>query len=93
MSKFALILNEKPRTCSYCPCYRRADVGAFISYCGKTHKELKYEFMRGYIVPEWCPLKEVPEPMDVWYEDESSDFERGYNSCLYEIVGKENEEE
>ena len=36
---------------------------------------------------EWCPLKPVPEEQYVWYDDETSDWERGYNSCLHEIVG------
>lgn len=38
---------------------------------------------------EWCPLKSVPEEQEIWFDDERSDWERGYNNCLREIVGRD----
>lgn len=37
--------------------------------------------------PDWCPLKPAPEEQEIWFDDERSDWERGYNNCLREIIG------
>ena len=37
--------------------------------------------------PDWCPLKLIPEKKLIWYDDERSDWERGYNDCLCDIIG------
>ena len=37
---------------------------------------------------ENCPLKPVPEEQLIWYDDERSDWERGYNNCLHELIGR-----
>ena len=36
---------------------------------------------------EWCPLKQVPKLIDVNYGSDEQDWEKGYNSCLEEILG------
>ena len=38
--------------------------------------------------PKWCPLKPAPEEQLIWYDDEKSDWERGYNKCLKDIIGE-----
>lgn len=34
--------------------------------------------------PSWCPLQNMPEK----YKIVSMDFERGYNACIDEMLGK-----
>ena len=39
--------------------------------------------------PDWCPLKPVPEKVDVWDdEDVFGWYDRGWNACLDEILGE-----
>ena len=40
--------------------------------------------------PSWCPLREVPEKKDpILFEPD--DYYRGYNDCLDDILGGEND--
>lgn len=77
MSKAILVLDEMPQYCVGCPfCYERYHYG---SWCDLLDVE----------VPQWerldlCPLKEVPEFQFEW--SEASDWERGYNACLDDIL-------
>lgn len=45
--------------------------------------------------PEWCPLRPLPKPITE-YEvkvsyDYDPDYAQGFNDCLNEIVGEQNE--
>lgn len=95
MDKVILVMDN-PMFCSNCPLAKSRkhiitkEVHWFCGIGHKTDKDYcwKRVDMDSKIKPDWCPLKPVPEEQDVWYDDESSDWERGYNSCLREIVDK-----
>lgn len=70
MSKSILIMDT-PNKCEECQ---------LLYHC---HKYEDYVNMNEK--PDWCPLRKLPEREMVWYEDEASDFERGFNACLVEI--------
>lgn len=36
--------------------------------------------------PDWCPLKPVPELIEINYGSDEQDWEKGYNSCLEGIL-------
>ena len=80
MSK-AILVIDMPKGCYECPL--AIETGAYNSCCITatcitSNDNFKFP---------WCPLKPAPEEQDIWYDDEGSDWERGYNNCLHEIVG------
>jgi hypothetical protein len=76
MSKVILVLDEMPESCSDCPCYDGDE-----ELC--NYMIVKTEF---YLRPNWCPLRPVPEYKDVYHIDERSNYERGYNCCIDDIL-------
>lgn len=92
MNKAILVMDKMPDKCNNC---LLIDNREFYSpetkhwerwKCRKTCKAINiYSDTR----PDWCPIKEVPEYEMIWYDDERSDYERGYNSCIDEILGME----
>lgn len=86
MSKVILVIDNSDE-CRNCPCFNGFYFGG---YCGVINKEIEYDYDNCvYTKPDWCPLKEAPEYQFEWYDDERSDWERGYNNCLDDILGKE----
>jgi hypothetical protein len=41
--------------------------------------------------PNWCPLRSAPEEQLVWHDDD--DWVMGYNNCVREIIGSEEDYE
>lgn len=78
MAKAMLIMDEMPTTCSECK------LCGFDGVCHAVHEFCQYRFDKKQ---EWCPLRSVPEYEHEWYDDEKSDWERGYNACIDEILG------
>lgn len=70
MSKSILLMNT-PNTCGECQ---------LLYYCYKYADHINMDTK-----PDWCPLEKLPDRQLIWYEDEASDFERGFNACLDEI--------
>lgn len=79
MSK-AILVIDMPNSCMDCPLFVTSDYGA---YC--VLDDTRSDKASG------CPLQQAPEEELVWFDDERGDWERGYNSCLREIVGREEE--
>lgn len=79
----AILVIDMPENCFDCPLCINDEYGLSLECC------LQY---KGYVdekgKPVWCPLKPAPEEQEVWYDDEKSDWERGYNNCVREIVGR-----
>ena len=71
----AILVIDMPESCYEC-CLNN------YHFCDVTADAINTEYR-----PDWCPLKPVPEEQLVWYDDARSDWERGYNNCLLEIVG------
>ena len=79
----AILIIDMPDSCNVCPCIQsNYDEGEI--WCGVTGEAI-YTTNKKH---KDCPLKPVPEEQDVWYDDERSDWERGYNNCVREIVGR-----
>lgn len=79
----AILVIDTPDGCHECPLAVET-VHNYDACCIDGRRIISYGKF------SWCPLKPAPEPKLVWYDDERSDWERGYNNCLREIVGKEN---
>lgn len=86
MSK-AILVIDMPNHCVDCPCsgpisssYKEYWCGA---YRGVIDERLKFD------KPSWCPLKEMPKRIPK--EDIEDDTDVGWNACLDEILGDEDE--
>lgn len=91
MGKVVLVM-EDPMFCMNCPLkkHRRKTDEYFCGIAHQTDKDYYWEKvnMDSKVKPDWCPLKPAPEEQEIWHDDERSDWERGYNNCVREIVGK-----
>ena len=83
MSKAVLVI-DMPETCE--ECVLNSNNHGRPDYCKILIKPVNYIERR-----KDCPLMPAPEEQEVWYDDSVSDWDRGYNSCLREIMGEENE--
>lgn len=54
-----------------------------------TNGEWEEIYMQG-IKPDWCPIKELPDKLELDRKNARKDFDYvcGWNDCLYEIEGK-----
>lgn len=84
----AILVIDMPSLCSECPICASWQASAFSIreyWCtAAENKDVNPD-----IKPDWCPLKPAPEEQMIWYDDGRSDWERGYNNCLREIMGWE----
>ena len=79
MDKVILVI-DMPSKCSECPCFQYG----VDNYCAVTG-EVNYSHDNRK--PDDCPLQPAPREQEIWYGDDSSDWDKGYNACLHEIVG------
>lgn len=84
MSK-AILIMDMPNCC--CECFALDDRGDY-PVCIITQEQRGYTFRIREQKMDKCPLKPAPEEQLVWYDDEKSDWERGYNNCVREIMGE-----
>lgn len=85
MDKSILVINT-PSHCGECPVCASYQTCAFSTretWCATNGKDVEPDSK-----PDWCPLQPAPEEQMIWYDDGRSDWERGYNNCLREIVGE-----
>ena len=82
MNKVILVIDD-PMRCIDCPMAKYIHMGGWI--CGANNNVIDIDLKTK---PDWCPLKPAPEEQMIWYDNERSVWERGYNNCLREIVGK-----
>ena len=80
-------------SCYFCPC-SSAEVGWLgnitCSVCQVKGKE-NTVYMDGVSgVPEWCPLKPMPEKntWDITKNGHVTEYAEGWNACLEEILGE-----
>lgn len=58
--KAILVIDEMPNQCLECPCYRQVRGNTLLlEYCNANEKRLTWQEV--VEVPEWCPLKPMPE--------------------------------
>lgn len=77
----AILVIDMPACCRECPLCGE-DHMTYRDYCRITD-----EHIWTLDKPDWCPLKLAPQEQEIWYEDEKSEWERGYNHCVREILG------
>ena len=81
----AILVIDMPDSCIKCPVCASYQASTFSSreyWCATNGKDVDPNSK-----PDWCPLNPAPEEQEVWFDDERSDWERGYNNCVREIVG------
>lgn len=90
--KSILVIDEMPNQCIECPCYRQVRGNTLLlEYCNANEKRLTWQEV--VEVPEWCPLKPLPELMPYEQTDTQTvkavkidnGFRLGFNTCLEEI--------
>ena len=84
MSK-AILVIDMPKCCD--ECFALDDNGDY-PYCLITGECRGYTFRTREQKMDKCPLQQAPEEQEIWYGDDSSDWDKGYNSCLREILGE-----
>jgi hypothetical protein len=79
----AILVIDMPDSCDKCSLFH-----GFYSdmTCGANNYSINYPYPKDFR-QDWCPLQRAPEEQEIWFDDERSDWERGYNNCLREIVG------
>ena len=87
MSKSFLIINT-PNNCWECPCFMDA------GWRCQVRLDINEEVHDGR--PEWCPLKNVPAKKEYSFNDVLTNssylrFADGFNKCIDEMIGEENE--
>ena len=86
MSKSILVLDT-PKNCGECLICASWQSSAFSIreyWCTVSENTS----VNPYDKPKWCPLKPAPKKVKVMYGDDSQDWDKGYNSCVEEIVGE-----
>lgn len=86
----AILVIDMPKCCNECPICVSWEVVPAVEeyYCAVKNNDVDRRNK-----PSWCPLKPAPEEQEVWYDDPKSDWERGYNNCVREIIGREEDYE
>ena len=85
----AILVIDMPDSCGECPIHASYADSAFSIreyWC-----TVKGEDINPKTKPDWCPLKPAPELQDVWSDDD--DWVMGYNNCVREIIGREEDYE
>ena len=75
-----ILVIDKPESCTGCPL-------SFFNrkwFCLKTNKDIN--ITDRYHIPEWCPLKPVPELKTPEGSDVFNDYVRGYNEAVEKII-------
>lgn len=87
MSKSILVIDT-PTTCNKCPFITIN--GILDTFCiGFSEKPIGSYEPHGIKRPDWCPLRDFPEKLDIdYYDDEKADFVDGYNTCIDEILNE-----
>lgn len=86
MSK-AILVIDMPESCSKCPLFH----GFYTDMtCGANNYGIDYPYPKDFR-QDWCPLMSAPKEQEIWYGDDSNDWDKGYNACLREIVGEQDE--
>ena len=86
MIVFKTDLEELPPCCELCP-YSKPYGLVGDRFCKITNAYFTGNIKPPYKErPDECPLKPIPKKVKVMYGDDSQDWQKGYNSCLEEIL-------
>lgn len=81
MAKGIIVVDDIPVICAECD-FASLKCGGKYIWC-----DVKKEFCNNS-KPDWCPIKQMPEKIEVLKYPHSMKFSRGWNACLNEIEGK-----
>lgn len=95
MNKAVLII-DMPKNCYQCRFvgnYKHKELGNMtVCNAAKLEDGNGHYMMSSYAKHDWCPLKPLPEKMNLEHVlDENGDQEiyiKGYNACIDEILGE-----
>ena len=82
--KKAILVIDMPESCKRCDFWYEWAEEFECTRCGKRFPKSKFE-----IKQDWCPLRPLPTKYDV---DIDEPYALGYNACIDEIAGGENNE-
>ena len=80
MDKVYIVLDD-PGCCANCTFEECMSVNLKFYKCTRTGASISKDYRQTSKLDD-CPLKALPEK----YETVSKDFERGYNTCIDEIL-------
>lgn len=86
MKDKSILVIDTPEECGDCPCVNLLGI-----YC-QADKRNRYCLLENR--KEWCPLKPMPQYMTMKNTvscDYNEAFVNGFNTCIDEILGEENE--
>ena len=95
----AILVIDMPNCCAECPLMLWDAKSEYYGACCPTLKEVncvadsyKENENKG-IKPDWCPLKPMPEKSGLVHQDvdgwwKLSEYSRGWNECIDEIMGE-----
>lgn len=91
MSKAVLVLDEMPTSCSECDYMATSSFDGHV--CILKVVAENYKKIGNEIKPDWCPLRELPEKMNICgkYPQPNGmtpSYKIGWNDCLNEITGE-----
>ena len=87
MTKCVLVI-ETPSRCADCPLMSRDYSRGFQEVCNASANNFLGEAWKIKDIfdvrPEWCPLKPMPERMEM----NKTEFPIGWNACIEELEGE-----
>ena len=81
----AVLVFDMPKCCIECPCL---DENYISRTCGAMDEYTKLDKFEVFgLKPDWCPLKEMPNKLDLSDEyDFKGGWLRGFNYCIDSII-------
>ena len=81
MSEKSVLVINTPSDCKECDCH-------LWLVCVPKDEDLEPDENGRYSIPDWCPLRPLPESKDIGYPNDNYDvgFADGWDSCLKEIT-------
>ena len=76
----AILVIDMPDGCRECPLCGEEHM-TYRDYCCITD-----QYTWTLDKPDWCPLKPIPKKIEVSYGSDEQDLEKGYNSCIEQIM-------
>ena len=77
----AVLVIDMPSCCNECKI--RFD-DEYSNWCPYDNPEPNgvFQYVKNGTKPDWCPLKELPEKVEVFMDD----WADGYNACLEDVL-------
>lgn len=84
MSKVIIVIDT-PEDCIDCPCCNCTE---HDTYCGMTNMYLEFNLVDGYVKPNWCPLKPIPDKIEhsIYDYDTDTGYTCGWNDCIDNLI-------